>query len=133
MATTKHTPGPWKSVTSTEKVLDTVVNEFGDPICQLHNGALNFIPDSIEANAALIAAAPDLLEALNGGLEYDPTPLDWIAALVADYESLRKAATAAGIEQEDPDSEGTMLYRVHIFVKEARAAIAKAENPELSK
>ena len=64
MATKKHTPIPWKAVTSTEKVLDTVIDSLGDPICQLHNGALNFKPDNIEANAALIAAAPEMLAML---------------------------------------------------------------------
>ena len=100
MATTKHTPGPWEAVTSTEKVLDTVINEFGDPICQLHNGGFNFKPDNIEANAALIAAAPDLLEALKA-----------LMPIVKHF-----------VENKD-----------FTFIVKAEAAIAKAENPELSK
>lgn len=51
---TKHTPGPW--------VLDgvEVYPVGGDPICAMSPGQ----GDELEANTQLIAAAPDLLEAL---------------------------------------------------------------------
>jgi len=72
-----HTKGSWLAVKSTEKILDTVVDANGDSICQLHNGALNFKPDEIEANARLIAAAPDLLESSSKILEYFNAQYPW--------------------------------------------------------
>lgn len=104
MATTKHTPGPWKAVTSTEKVLDTVINEFGDPVCQLHNGALNFKPDDIEANARLIAAAPDLLEALKviaeGAGRFSKDPITHAQNCIEDMKALAIAAIAKATNTE---------------------------------
>jgi hypothetical protein len=67
----KHTPGPWKVVRDgnplsagivaviehSERFLAVEEDHFGGPWCA---------PDTWEANARLIAAAPDLLEALRG-------------------------------------------------------------------
>jgi len=83
--------------------------------------------EQLEQHARLIAAAPELLDCLDGGLEYDPTPIDWIAALLADYKTLREIATEAGVENEDPDSEATMTSSVQRFLSKARAAIATAK------
>lgn len=63
---TKHTPGPWK----------TVVNHNGDiMICDKKNFVVGEIadvfPEHVDGNANLIAAAPDLLEALKGCID-DP-------------------------------------------------------------
>ncbi len=128
-----HTPGPWSLEKNSNGVVIGGGAEQHTSIFKVLYKKPEILGDSktlawqeFEANAKLIAAAPELLEALNGGLEYDPTPLDWVAALLSDYETLRKAATGAGIEQEDPDAEATMLYKVHVFINEARAAIAKA-------
>ena len=54
-----HTPGPWKSVKGARPTRPDIVADCG-LICSLEYG-----PDEGEANARLIAAAPDLLEALN--------------------------------------------------------------------
>lgn len=137
-----HTPGPWSLEKNSNGVVigggaeqhTSIFSEAGfGVVAKVLYKKPEILGDSktlawheFEANAKLIAAAPELLDALNGGLEYDPTPLDWVAALLSDYETLRKAATGAGIEQEDPDAEATMLYKVHVFINEARAAIAKA-------
>lgn len=53
--TTKHTPGPWDYVEG--KTLYHVERKGGQ-------GAVCSVPKSREADARLIAAAPDLLEAL---------------------------------------------------------------------
>ena len=75
----QHTPAPWRIIDGNEIVSDGAENSFwtnnvGDPaiVCQLwfdddDNGALNF--DNYEANARLIAAAPDLLAALEDAEE----------------------------------------------------------------
>jgi hypothetical protein len=59
---TNHISGPWRSVFCTACALEThtpfgIFSEDGVPICELLSGA------AAEANAHLIAAAPDLLEA----------------------------------------------------------------------
>lgn len=70
MKTLKHTPGPWgtdtefKSTTSTIYVVGKAEKDGDWPvICRMTSEAL-FIRDpyEIKANAALIAAAPDLLD-----------------------------------------------------------------------
>jgi hypothetical protein len=50
-----HTPGPWKEADS-----DGVLTVYGYP----YNGIVCDVRNYYEANARLIAAAPDLLEAL---------------------------------------------------------------------
>ena len=70
---TKHTPGPWKSFELRKMVSKTTEIFSGDPLTTdpiiriLHNE--NSIKES-EANAKLIAAAPDLLEAAIKAKEY---------------------------------------------------------------
>ena len=60
--TTKHTPGPWLMCESATHV--TVTNAHGDAV--FHDDKR--IP-GVMADARLIAAAPDLLEALDGMLQ----------------------------------------------------------------
>lgn len=61
----KHTPGPWSYRTEPRSLADSgsyIVGSNGDEpayICPL-----NLTPGAREANAALIAAAPEMLEAL---------------------------------------------------------------------
>ena len=50
----KHTPGPWKVSSSG----NDIENAYGAGVCAL------YADESSEANARLIAAAPELLEAL---------------------------------------------------------------------
>ena len=69
----KHTPGPWKT---NYKDLALVQAENGAPIarCDKLFGVAN-----IQANARLIAAAPDLLEALQSCLDYGSmTGDEWV-------------------------------------------------------
>ena len=82
---TKHTPGPWKAerMRLTPRPKDRrsgfVVNEvndtreFGTRICDMRtpSGMDGF--RECEANAALIAAAPDLLAALRGLIDWAAT------------------------------------------------------------
>ena len=61
MQDSKHTPGPWETKCTDGKQLDEVWAN-GFPVCQLHNGGLNYEHEHQGANARLIAVAPDLLE-----------------------------------------------------------------------
>lgn len=58
-----HTPGPWNC----QPISDRVLNHHGGFVIQAQGGKQRFIypvPEAeIEANARLIAAAPELLEA----------------------------------------------------------------------
>ena len=95
----KHTPGPW-SLTSFDGTRMAEVRVDGKLACLLHSFSRNSTLED-EANARLIAAAPDLLEALE------------------DLIDLCKCAmqTANGdIGEYDIDGE----------LKQARKAIAKA-------
>ncbi len=72
MSTQKHTQGPWKAYLygkdSYGRTIATVgANDGNNRICELC--AVDLPVDSIEANAKLIAAAPELLKALNSVLE----------------------------------------------------------------
>ncbi len=77
--TEQHTPGPWEYIASTEHHGPYVSGPFGGDICDCYamsnpsalsvrNGGdskpIPFQHEHADANARLIAAAPDLLEAL---------------------------------------------------------------------
>lgn len=61
----KHTPGPWKKFDSAFPQFFVCVA--GKDICKVSSGDVTLL--EAEANANLIAAAPDLLEALEALLE----------------------------------------------------------------
>jgi len=96
---TSYTPGPWKTAQRTtrgEFVTEThIYSANGSHIAEVR-------PNQIDANARLIAAAPDLLEALNG-----------IMSGIGD-----------GCECLDGEAKR------HCFFCLARAAIEKAEGKE---
>jgi hypothetical protein len=52
----KHTPGPWEALKNNYGQVLIVVRSTNDFVCA--------VPDECEADARLISAAPDLLEAL---------------------------------------------------------------------
>lgn len=60
----KHTPGPWKTYTTDQGLIDiTAAGNDGTLTLAYMTGEDN-IEINVEANAKLMAAAPDLLEAL---------------------------------------------------------------------
>ena len=79
----KHTPGPWKICPNTKPDRPDIVADCG-LICSLEYGQRE---QEGEANARLIAAAPDLLGALRyiAGLDtsQDASPAQCSAVLVA--------------------------------------------------
>ncbi len=60
-----HTPGPWKLHDPRPTPFDVVAEVNGDqmPIVQLTHWGTSRMGDECQANACLIAAAPDLLKA----------------------------------------------------------------------
>ena len=74
MNNTTHTPGPWRTIESTNKTMRTVVGpDFPGQgyIADVNLCRTNDAQDvDGEANARLIAAAPELLEALNAASEW---------------------------------------------------------------
>jgi len=95
-----HTPGPWVVVCTDENHGHIFIDQDCDRgrpdlarISPMNGAGL----ETNRANARLIAAAPDLLEALVQAVEqleadYVPTPLDGTAALI---RKLRAAITKA--------------------------------------
>lgn len=70
---TKHTPGPW-TVPAGQIVADTVWARGGHlEICKLYGNGRD--AETADADARLIAAAPDMLEALEKILRAIPTVL----------------------------------------------------------
>ena len=79
--TIKHTPGPWTIHKDYSRANYTVFDadgNYGDTSVE-----------TIDANAALIAAAPDLLQALNGMLQLFADTQD-----MEDYETVQFARAA---------------------------------------
>ncbi len=80
----EHTPGPWKVTGQTVYNPDAKVGNIAFIYCKSTNDRKSFSDDEIgQANARLIAAAPDLLEACKISLIFtlalkgsmiDPTP-----------------------------------------------------------
>jgi hypothetical protein len=91
MAEQKHTPGPWHA----EHVGES---DYGD-VYEVYNVNTQIASSMWEADARLIAAAPELLEALRYTLQY--------------AEKLEKAAGLSSA--------------ANVSLDKARAAIAKAE------
>jgi len=80
-----HTPGPWSYVPSTEHHGPYVTSDYGSTVCDCYtmshpgemstrNGGrskpVHFMHEMADANARLIAAAPEMLEALQHIAEY---------------------------------------------------------------
>jgi hypothetical protein len=60
----KHTPGPWRiGEYAVNDYCPTIYGPDGFAICTMEQGNVN-IADIVEADARLIAACPDMLEAL---------------------------------------------------------------------
>lgn len=105
----KHTPGPWSHDADHEQTwhpkIKTDPEVFAGAICEVLSN-LNVAAsdrrmfDEMKANARLIAAAPDLLEALTDALE--------------DYDAWMK------------DADVTPNESLQAWTNKARAAIARA-------
>ena len=108
----KHTPGPWTLDEDTYTVLGdgrnvTRVHTVDDFIC---DGDDAEVAEECAANAALIAAAPDLYEALA------------VLHTLLDFDD--EVAAGVGIVTENPD-------RINRAFEAARAALRKARGEAL--
>lgn len=112
MSDTKHTPGPWtvrdhgKDMNSESNIYVHVGGEknYGNPILKVvmgGHGALNSDNDSLIANAKLIAAAPDLLEAIQCALNIkDLWSAQQHGTISADHEGEMQALNEMQIKLE---------------------------------
>ena len=69
---TNHTPGPWYVVRTLTSSLSIAASPKYTLIATVYGAAFHAGPYVAEANARLIAAAPDMLEALRTIVEYGP-------------------------------------------------------------
>lgn len=113
-----HTPGPWEHVGATERHGHYVVTDFGSTVCDLYVMSkpvpwatdpspkpVSFMHEMAEANARLIAAAPDLF-----------------AAAVATIEARDACEIMTDAQWNAPETEARALACFNAL----RAAIAKA-------
>lgn len=93
MTTNKHTPGPWSFYTEPQPNGCPVVGSNGLLICMLgHSVRMADQKEIALANACLIAAAPELLEALQGVVRVaDRSTMEFFAA----HAAIAKAGGAA--------------------------------------
>jgi hypothetical protein len=105
---TKHTPGPWEA-SYLDKSGQRVVKGEHIEICTCWHHSVGSIEKEMEANAYLIAAAPDLYAALRQllatrpaftskpiGAPHSPARLEQEAAIKADHDARRAIAKAEG-------------------------------------
>lgn len=97
-----HTPGPWEvalEIFDNGGIPETVIQAFDGRAAvavALEFGANN--PGMRDANARLIAAAPDLLEALIDVLRVNETDVDaceWAAAMLNSRAAIAKATESS--------------------------------------
>ena len=103
-----HTPGPWQALVSgcTRAIATSNEAPKQATICRLFTESDSFVPGEPEANALLIASAPELL-----------------AALAGCADALREAGK--DFAQANRLAARPNLYELH--ERAARAAIAKAK------
>lgn len=70
MSTPKHTPGPWTAGDIIRAPSKTKYASDGRGICKLYSETRKQLVNEQQANARLIAAAPELLEELRRALEF---------------------------------------------------------------
>jgi hypothetical protein len=92
-----HTPGPWKTVLSASTRAVTTANEAPKQatICRLFTECVAFEPGEFEANARLIAAAPELLQVARDFLllaalhDWEGAAIDFAKATLAKAEGVK--------------------------------------------
>ena len=87
----KHTPGPWKVFADGAIDVGSGFMPFGGCGCCGSPWINGKTPDERNANARLIAAAPDLLDALRGMLNIGETKAEYDAAMQRAVDAIAKA------------------------------------------
>ncbi|EGT4354718.1 hypothetical protein ACM917_002316 [Cronobacter sakazakii] len=94
----KGSAGPWSAHDDEESMATSVVmNDFGDILCVV--GTFMTSTEEDYANANLIAAAPDLLEALQEFVDLFPDVIDGDAIMPALDKGYAAIAKAIGEEE----------------------------------
>ena len=131
MTTVKHTPGPWYAPhfaddTCTCNCRSVVSECYAGAICtvefdnglRIEDGGNDAPPlDQAKANARLIAAAPDLLEALKSAR----------TIIQEDRDDMFEAVTVAGIESTMDEIDRLGIERLDAVLSTIDAALSKAE------
>lgn len=103
---TKHTPGPWSAnftrLSGLAIGFHITDKKHGSlrPICEAYDKTGAMDPDEIDANARLIAAAPELLNALQVLLSLHDARVDTADAWNISMEEARSAIAKATGEQQ---------------------------------
>jgi len=85
----KHTQGPWTALQVEHYWQVSREHEYGATgICQVFHTD----PAQMQANAALIAAAPDLLEALKGAFDWNQADIEGFDDITPSMEMLEARA-----------------------------------------
>lgn len=92
---------------------------------QAKSGGSSWDDSEAEANARLIAAAPDFYKAING-IPDDVSPLGWLRAVIEHYGELLAKSIEAG-DEEDPEACHMALGEVKAMFAALQAATAKAD------
>lgn len=95
----KHTPGPWVVDGSGIKVFADVSNGYPPIVAQATSGDNSLTLQTMEANARLIAAAPDLLAALEraNSILAELTFSEWIPKKDSPSIDIRNRINAAHV------------------------------------
>ena len=88
-----HTPGPWAFVRRYPNNSGTIIGPDKGSVCAIASNVRRY-PEEKAANAALLAAAPDLLDALRRILRHIPADAGG-ASLSDDYHRARRAIARA--------------------------------------
>lgn len=89
-----HTPGTWKVEFCLDQSIFINAGEEETPIAMIQSEEDNGITPEMEANAKLIAAAPELLHALNMWVDYHDSDMSEAEAIILEKtKAAIKAAT----------------------------------------
>lgn len=111
MTEPKFTPGPWKFDGEEAGYYDLPTLNIRDKDGYIVAGAVGYIDNSNLSNAHLIAAAPDLYEALSDFAEYENLMEDGddIAAMLKYGDASRKARAALAKARGEPPCYATKI------------------------
>jgi hypothetical protein len=95
----KHTPGPWTSLTDTDRetIVSEHVNAYGNFIVTIVTRGDERMTEEDRANARLIAAAPELLEALEYASELIKTARQYFPKSIRNHHKFNLENTCATI------------------------------------
>lgn len=122
MSNTKHAPGPWRIIPANQAIHQWVIGDkegYSIADCEPSGPVWNL--DEADANARLIAAAPDLFEALRSCLaEMEAWELDPEMDTAAEPIRLARAAIAKATGQTAPTYPISADYQAYLDGEDLR-------------